>query len=218
VAHLWELGGDNIHEPKLMELPLSLKYIKTSAVIVCIDLSRPAQIIATTSLWIKHINDVVYKRLGKASSGPSIAASIRNCAYKDHIDEGKVNPCDIPMYIFANKFDVFKTMQQGEKRLSLQILRFIAHYHGAALIATSSIEPSMKESFRGILSAISFRSKTAGSTVKVSNESSIDRPFHISAGQDSFESILLGSRSERDAGIKVRHVCDVSDVMEPYLV
>lgn len=204
VAHIWELGGDNIHEPKLIELPLSQKLIRSSAVVLCVDLSNPAQIIATSSLWIKNIYDIVLKRLGKSAAGPSISASVRNPAYKDHVDENKVNPCEIPFYIFANKFDAFKTMAQGDKRFILQILRFIAHYHGATLVATSAVEPSMKESFRAVLTAINFRSFSSGSSSgKVSYETNVDRPFYISAGQDSFENILLGSRSERDSGLKV---------------
>lgn len=203
VAHIWELGGDNIHEPKLIELPLSQKLIRSSTVILCVDLSNPAQIIATSSLWIKNINEIISKRLGKTASGPSIPASVRNPSYKDHVDESKVNPCDIPFYIFANKFDTYKTMAQGDKRFILQILRFIAHYHGATLIATSSVEPSMKESFRAILTGINFRSfANSSSTGKVLYDTSVDRPFYISAGQDSFENILLGSRSERDSGFK----------------
>jgi dynein light intermediate chain 2, cytosolic len=173
-------------DPKLLELPLSAKAIRSSAIVLCVDLSRPAQLIFTTTLWLNNISKLISKRLGKDS--PSL-----NNVFKGHQDAKIVKPLELPCYIFANKFDAYKSMQQADKRLILQILRFVAHYYGASLIATSAVEPSMKEGFRNVLSAINFRTG-----LRTACDPSFDKPFYISAGQDSFASILLGS--ERDMG------------------
>lgn len=163
--------------------------IRSSAIVLCVDLSRPAQLILTSTLWLNNITKIVSKKLGKEST------SLNN-VFQGHRDANIVKPLDLPCYIFANKYDVYKSMQQADKRLLLQILRFIAHYYGATLIATSSVEPSMKEGFRNVLSAINFRSE-----LRTACDCSIEKPFHITAGHDSFADILLGS--ERDMSAKV---------------
>jgi dynein light intermediate chain 2 len=207
ISHIWEHGGgnNNIHEARLLEVPLAPQALAgpagSAAVIVCVDLTRPYQLLASTNMWINNAREVINKRLieirnnNNKSTGPGqgpgmsqINNIVKSVAYVGHVDENKVNPSlEVPIYIFANKYDLWKATPQSDKRLCLQALRFLAHYHGATLLATSSVEPSMKESLRGVLAAINFRTP-----LKPCFDASLDRPFYISPGLDSFQAILLG--------------------------
>ena len=185
VSHIWELGGEHTSEPKLLELALSSRYITTSSVVICIDLSHPQQILYSTLNWLTQIRLIITKKLNE------IKSNLRNNSYIGHIDENKVNPCEIPIYIIANKYDIFKTMTNIDKKFILQILRFISHYNGAMLLCTSGNDPSMKESSRNILSMINFHTN-----MKSTFDINLDRPFCITPGQDNFNNILLGNEKD----------------------
>lgn len=197
IANMWELGGENRNEAKLIELPICLKNIEHSTIILCVDLTKTMQILESTTHWIQHIQNIITKVIGISKK-----TLHRKVLFEGHVDETKVSPYPIPLYIFANKYDIWKTLPQAEKRLSLQILRFVAHYYGATLIATSIVEPTMKESFRGIMSNINFNG-----TIKSTYETSVNRPFFISAGMDSFEKILLGHSTNENENTTFGKVC-----------
>jgi hypothetical protein len=76
-----------------------------------------------------------------------------------------------------------------------QILRFISHYHGAYLLASSIHDTSLKESFRGIFNSIVFRAP-----IKPMHETAADKLIFVSPGQDSFEAIVQASKASKSEG------------------
>ena len=53
-------------------------------------------------------------------------------------DESKLEPIALPTVIVGTKYDIFETYEPEKKKIIARTLRFMAHYHGAALIVISS--------------------------------------------------------------------------------
>jgi len=118
VAHLWELGGD-IYEPKLLEIPLSVKALAVSSVFIVCDLSKPNNVLASLKRWISLVRDVILARLtALQEAGSAKAAELKQgCteAYGlTHPDIARVRPCEVPLYIVGNKYDTFVWKQSGD--------------------------------------------------------------------------------------------------------
>ena len=212
IAHLWELGGD-ISEPKLLEVPLTANYLSSAAVVVVCDLSKPQNCLASLLKWIVTVRAVIKQRIGDLQSTNATAATAMKenavAQYRElapEPDAARARPCEIPLYVVANKYDTFKN--NPNRRTLMQIIRFIAHFHGATVITASSADAVLKESFRSTMNAICFRTSS-----KSVYEASVDKAVQISAGRDSFESILLGTVRDGDssAGGKSRLASSESD-------
>lgn len=189
VAHLWELGGD-IYEPKLLEIPLSVKALAVSSVIIVCDLSKPNNILSSLKRWISLVRDVILARLTamQEAGNPKAAELKQGCteAYGlTHPDIARVRPCEVPLYIVGNKYDTFKSAPSADRRTLLQVMRFISHYHGATLLLSSSFE---RDSFRSLMNSACF-----GLPLKPSFEVGVDRANFVSVGRDDFVAILLGT-------------------------
>ena len=188
VSHLWELGGD-ISEPSLLDVPISLREMLSTSVVICCDLSKTQNIFASTHRWIKLIRDVVARKLKQAQNGNSALISTlkENAAkpYVDHIDRSRVKPCELPLYIVCTKYDQFKNLGFPDRRVIIQSLRFLAHYYGATLMCTSSLESGLREAVRNLVSSISFRT-----SLRQAQEVALEKPLYVSVGKDTFESIL----------------------------
>lgn len=119
------LGGD-ISEPRLLEVPLTVGNLSTSAVVICCDLSKPNNCLASLLKWIKLVRNVVDLRLKELQSTNSTAANaLKDAATsrcKNHDkDSKKINPLEISLYIVANKYDVFKTQSSADRRGLMQV-------------------------------------------------------------------------------------------------
>jgi len=92
----------------------------------------------------------------------------------------------------ATKWDALKSrsVTQADRKAIMQALRFAAHYNGASLYCTSSIDSALKDSFRSVMGSICFRT-----TLKTFKETSPDKPVYVTAGADNFEDILLGEHA-----------------------
>jgi hypothetical protein len=113
VAHIWELGGD-INEPRLLEVPLTPSALAFTSVVVVCDLSKPQNCLASVLKWVKRVQDVVSLRLRDLQSTDKPAADkLKETAekkYRGHAgaDDKRVRPCEVPLYIVANKYDKFR--------------------------------------------------------------------------------------------------------------
>lgn len=191
VAHLWELGGD-IYEPKLLDVPLSIKSIQFSSIIIVCDLSKPKNVFASLKRWVSQARDIVQRRLAALSEAGGEAAEAvarlkdrASAPYgSTHADIARVRPCEVPLCIVGNKYDSFKALSLADRRALVQVLRFVAHYHGATLLLTSAFE---REAFRSLLNAACF-----GLPTKAALDVALDKPAIVTAGKDDFTSILLG--------------------------
>jgi len=193
LVHLWELGGD-IYEPKLLEVPLSQRNLPLASVIIVCDLSKPQNVLSSLLKWLALIRELVTKRVAELAASADGAASAAAAALRDsssalftgHADSSRVRPCEIPIYIIANKLDAFRSVPSADRRALMQVIRFVAHYNGASVLATS-YTADQKESFRSYMNNVCFMTRSSSSC-----ETSADRPVNVSAGRDSFTSILIG--------------------------
>jgi hypothetical protein len=109
-------------------------------------------------------------------------------SYADHPDLRLLHMSEVPIYIIGCKYDLFKDLGSLERRTTLQILRFVAHYIGATVISTSAIDSTLRENFKAYMNCICFKTP-----LRQMSEFSSDRPVNISHGRDAYESILAGT-------------------------
>lgn len=188
VTHLWELGGD-IYEPSLLDIPLAIRTISTASVVICCDLSKPHNVFSSLLRWINLLNDIISKKRSELqTTSQNISNSMNEAAlapYVENPDKSKVKTSFVPVYIVCSKYDNFKNLDIANRRALLIVIRFIAHYYGATIISTSSMESAHKEAFRNFLTAVCFQlGVTAG--IEVAPE----KPFYVAAGADSFDKIF----------------------------
>ncbi len=199
LSHIWELGGD-ILEQKLFEIPINQRTLNYCSIVIVCDLSKPQDIVVSLNRWITLIRDVVHKRITELKViNPALVTQLKEqslLSYTDNRDISKVKPCEIPLFIVANKYDALKSLSSVEKRLIWQIIRFIAHYNGATIITTTSADMAAKEVFRGHCQSICFHSP-----LKPGLDINADKPVYVTAGKDDYESILLGSSSSNSDAI-----------------
>jgi hypothetical protein len=176
----------------LLEVPLSIRNLPSVAVVIVCDLSKPQNCLSSLLRWIQLVREIIKRRLEEVKgSNAKLVASLKDSAlnqYKETAAEGDVaraRPCEIPLYIVANKYDTFKN--NPNRRTLMQMIRFISHFHGATMITASSADAVLKESFRASMNSICFRTAS-----KAVYDASVDKPVQITAGRDSFDSILMG--------------------------
>jgi Dynein light intermediate chain (DLIC) len=118
-------GGD-ISEPKLLEVPLTVQNLPTTAVVICCDLSKPQNCLGSLLKWVKLVKNVVDHRLRDLQSTDAGAAgALREAAtlrIKDHDKDAKrLSPIEISLYIVANKYDIFKAQSSADRRCLMQV-------------------------------------------------------------------------------------------------
>ena len=164
LCHIWELGGE-VNESKLLEIPLNKTTVSTSSIIIVCDLSKPANILMSLQKWIKVTRELIKKQVTDFRAANNnikfhskiYSQSNTNSSYREHTkDSNRARPCEIPIYIVLNKYDVFKTTQANDKRALYQAARMFAHYHGAHVITASVVEPTLKDAFRSHMNYITF--------------------------------------------------------------
>lgn len=212
LAHIWELGGD-IYELGLLEIPLSASNFQNATVFIVCDLSKPQNLLESVLKWISGVREVIKKRIDELKSTNRSAVTMMKDAaaeaYAENSDRVKVRPCEIPLYIVANKWDTLKSknVSLADRRSIFQVLRFIAHYNGCNLMSTSLNDANLKEAFRSVMSITCFKTGTS----KASNDTMVDKPVQVTPGQDSFENILIGNKlSTSDSDPKVCHIINIS--------
>jgi GTPase SAR1 family protein len=192
IAHIWELGGD-IQEPALLDIPISIRNIRNLSIVICCDLSKPHNALQSVRQWVKLIRDVISRRLTDLNSSgepPFEMDESRAAQYANHPDESVVSLSKVPMYLVANKYDIFKDIGSSERRATAQILRFLCHYYGLYLVTASAMDAALREHFKAFINCVCFKTP-----VRQVSDSHFDRPLQLSPGKDSFENILLGSKS-----------------------
>ena len=189
VANLWEIGGDLV-EPKLLEIGITLTSLPTTAVIICCDLSKPHNILNSVLRGIGAVKETAGKRVAALqATNVNRLNDLRDkltAPYKDHPDANRVRPLDVPVCIVANKHDTFKSLSSSDRRAVVQVLRFVAHFFGAHLIATSSADATHRDAFRTLISSLAF-----GMPVKAACEVNPDKVVYVTRGSDSYQKIFL---------------------------
>lgn len=208
VANLWEIGGDLV-EPKLMEIGITLASLPTTAVIICCDLSKPHNILNSVLRGIGAVKETTGKRVAALqATNVNRLNEIRDklaAPYKEHPDVNRVRPLDVPVCIVANKHDTLKSLSSSDRRAVIQVLRFVAHFFGAHLIATSSTDAAHRDAFRALISSLAF-----GMPIKAACEVNPDKVVYVTRGSDSYQKIFLehgAAGAEGDAPTKSKVHC-----------
>lgn len=191
VAHVWELGG-GINELKLLTVPLTIRVLPTVSLVVCCDLSKPQNAVASLRRWIDALKEILVKGLGK-DAYKRMRENARATHYAECPDKGKVSPFPVPLYVVGTKYDHLRNMTTADRRSVLQLIRFLAHYNGGSFLCSSSTDATMRDTFKPIFGSMCF-----ASGLKNFTETTCDKPIMVSAGKDSFSSILSSTLSASD--------------------
>jgi GTPase SAR1 family protein len=209
VSHIWELGGD-IFEPKLLEIPLALKNINNASVLICLDLSKPQNLVGSLLKWLSYIKDIVNRRMNEAMEATASKVTRSDVVAAnygaEHPDKLKVNPSFIPIYVVLNKYDIFKNKATIECKMIYQVVRFICHHHGACVVTSSSQEVALRDNFRSLFNNICFAQTKNPlldtlTPVKLPYEVSADRAMYVRVGKDSFASVFNLSGDQSGVGV-----------------
>ena len=194
VAHIWELGGE-MSDPGFLQVPITLRTINDSSVVICCDLSRPQNIYSTLKYYYEHLKLIIRQDISDLQRlerdhqvTPLRQFASRPLSDGNHPDTQKVKLLEIPSHIILTKYDLFKNIPLTDRRLVYQTVRFFAHYYGASVL-TYSNDSNQKESFRGYFSSICFQMP-----LKSLYEMTPDKPLFVTHGNDTFENILLGRK------------------------
>ncbi|XP_032071957.1 cytoplasmic dynein 2 light intermediate chain 1 [Thamnophis elegans] len=198
IAHFWELGG-GISLLDLIPIPIMTVNIRTFAVVLVLDLSKPNELWPTMENLLqitrKHVDRIISK-LGQNNS--KITTEIKRKMWsnvpKDHPDRELIDPFPIPLVIIGSKYDLFHEFDSEMKKIIYKTLRFVAHYYGASLAFTSRSEALWLKT-RALINHLAFgfdRSKSM----------SVDpsKPLFIPAGMDSLSQIGPPPAADSDIG------------------
>ncbi|KAJ1432756.1 hypothetical protein B484DRAFT_447637 [Ochromonadaceae sp. CCMP2298] len=195
VANLWEIGGDLV-EPKLMEIGLTVRNLPVAAVVICIDLCKPHNVLNSLLRSISAVKEVASKRVAELqATNVNMLSEMRErsgAVYKGHADENRVRPSDVTLCVVGSKGDLFKSLPSADRRAVVQVLRFVAHFFGAHLITHSSSDSHTRDALRQLMSSLAF-----GAPVKAGCDCHPDKPLYITRGRDSFEGLLGGEEGAK---------------------
>ncbi|NWT10963.1 DC2L1 protein, partial [Vireo altiloquus] len=198
VAHFWELGGGT-SLMELIRIPITSHNIRSFAVVLVLDLSKPAELWTTMESLLQVTRNHVNKILTKLEkTNPEVAAEIKqrmwNDMQRDHPDYALIDPFPIPLVIIGSKYDIFQDFDSEKRKKISKTLRFVSHYHGASLVFTSKSEALLQKA-RGLINHLAFGyDKSKSLSVDPS------KPLFIPAGLDSMSQIGPPPVSDSELG------------------
>uniref|UniRef100_A0A8D0KK93 Cytoplasmic dynein 2 light intermediate chain 1 n=1 Tax=Salvator merianae TaxID=96440 RepID=A0A8D0KK93_SALMN len=198
IAHFWELGGGT-SLLDLIPIPITTANIRTFAVVLVLDLSKPEELWPTMESLLQvtriHVNKVIAK-LGQTN--PKVATEMkqraRNILPKDNPDRELIDPFPIPLIIIGSKYDVFHEFDSEIKKIIYKTLRFVSHYYGASLVFTSKSEALLLKT-RALINHLAFGFERSKSMLVDQN-----KPLFIPAGMDSLSQIGPPPTIDSDIG------------------
>ncbi|NXP50161.1 DC2L1 protein, partial [Heliornis fulica] len=198
VAHFWELGGGT-SLVELTQIPITSNNIRSFAVVLVLDLSKPNELWATMEKLLQvtrnHANKILTKLEKK---NPEVAAEIkqrvRNNLQRDHPDYELVDPFPIPLLIIGSKYDIFHEFDSETRKIISKTLRFVSHYYGASLVFTGKSEALLLKA-RVFINHLAF-----GYDKSKSISVDYNKPLFIPSGLDSLSQIGPPPTSSSDIG------------------
>ncbi|XP_062827455.1 cytoplasmic dynein 2 light intermediate chain 1 isoform X3 [Anolis carolinensis] len=198
IANFWELGGGT-SLMDLIPIPITTANIRTFAVVLVLDLSKPNELWPTMESLLqvtrKHVDRVITK-LGQTN--PKAATEIKqkmwNNLPKDHPDRELIDPFPIPLVVIGSKYDMFHEFDSEMKKIICKTLRFVSHYYGASLVFTSKSEALLLKT-RTLINHLAFGFDRGKSMSLDQN-----KPLFIPAGMDSLSQIGPPPAADSDIG------------------
>ncbi|KAK0410982.1 hypothetical protein QR680_005417 [Steinernema hermaphroditum] len=200
LGHFWELGGGALLS-NLLNVPLSVKNIETTSLLIILDLSKPEHLWGAMEALLKAAIRRVDEVLRETNrSNPTLhdlllqRAAQRIGSHRD-IESMRVFP--IPLALVGSKYDEFQNLDTDSRRSMTRALRFVAHYHGASLHFYSNRMENLVSRGKAILGHFAFaKSFPKGFSTDFS------KPLAVPAGSDSFEDIGLPVDSINHSAIR----------------
>ncbi|XP_052662332.1 cytoplasmic dynein 2 light intermediate chain 1 isoform X2 [Harpia harpyja] len=121
IAHFWELGGGT-SLLELIRIPISSNNIRSFAVVLVLDLSKPNELWTTMEKLLQVTRNHMNKILTKLEkTNPEVATEIKqrmwNNLQRDHPDYELLDPFPIPLVIIGSKYDIFHFTSKSEALL-----------------------------------------------------------------------------------------------------
>ncbi|VDK39247.1 unnamed protein product [Taenia asiatica] len=196
VVHLWELGG-GVKFSDLLDVIVTKNSVEKLCIVIVLDLSKPTEFWTYLTHLISSlessINNALEQRWSQANGGSRKVESNRMCRMlnADHPDRDLMAIFPVPLTIIGSKYDIFLNLNLERRAFITKSLRFVAHFHGAALFVCSSmftnaVDTSMTKKIRDYLNYLTF-----DTSIPVTSPLLEGGPLHILPGQDSFDSIGL---------------------------
>ncbi|XP_064172701.1 cytoplasmic dynein 2 light intermediate chain 1 [Anguilla rostrata] len=200
IAHFWELGGGTLLSD-LIQIPITAQNVRTLSVVLVVDLSKPNVLWGTTERLLQVARAQVDRACSSQATGESRTGkqptknSIPGTLHKDHPDRELISPFPVPLLVIGSKFDVFQDFDSEKRKAICKTLRFLAHYHGASLIFSSSKSEGLMSKTRGFVNHLAFGTDR-GKTVSTDPSKSLIIP----AGMDSLSQIGSPPATDFDIG------------------
>ncbi|KFV54435.1 Cytoplasmic dynein 2 light intermediate chain 1, partial [Tyto alba] len=188
IAHFWELGGGT-SLLELIRIPITSNNIRSFAVVLVLDLSRPNELWTTMEKLLQVTRNHVNKILTKLEkTNPEVATEIKQRIQKslqrDHPDYELIDPFPIPLVIIGSKYDIFHEFDSEMRKVISKTLRFVSHYYGASLVVS-----------RALINHLAFGCDKSKS-ISVDHS----KPLFVPAGLDSLSQIGPPPASDSDIG------------------
>ncbi|XP_033873632.3 cytoplasmic dynein 2 light intermediate chain 1 [Acipenser ruthenus] len=199
IAHFWELGGGTSLSD-LIQIPITTDNVRSLSVVVVLDLSKPSDLWLTMEKLLQVTGaqvDKVFTELVKSDTKANKETRQRGARTlpKDYPDRELIDPFPVPLLIIGSKFDIFQDFDSEKRKVICKTLRFIAHYHGASLVFTSSKTESLMSKTRSLINHLAFGTER-GKSVSLDQ----NKPLLIPAGMDSLGQIGSPPASDADIG------------------
>lgn len=198
VAHIWELGGGSSHAP-LLQVPLHAETLKSTSVMVVVDLSKPEALWVTIEKLVREVRSVVEKVMEKLPTEErnviEAAKKERLSLVKDVAESQSIEMFPLPLVFVGGKYDVYSDFESEKRKVICRTFRFLAHSHGASLVYFSDNSEILVSRIRAFMSHYIFRTNAPKNIVTDHHQ-----PLFIPFGKDSFEGIGNPPLGEGDIG------------------
>ncbi|KAJ3374896.1 Cytoplasmic dynein 2 light intermediate chain 1 [Allomyces arbusculus] len=211
VVHLWEVGGGPAGT-KIVTVPLSAATVHTTAVLLCADLTRPADLASTIELYLSVLSSRIDELLAglekrgskrpkgmrafamkKYTTAAAAAATSASTSSLDlpsktsHPDKSRLALLPIQWALVGTRYDEFRDLPSEVRKHVARLMRYYAHIYGGALVMSSDRDEPALAKTKQLLSHYAF--KTAAPKGECTD---YNRPMYVPAGSDALSAIFAG--------------------------
>jgi len=193
IANIWEFGGGipKAAIEEFLSIPLHSDRVKTSLVVIVINLASVEDVIPSLVEWLRLTRTVVMAC--SSSKGEQHPGSKRSNG--NGLSTTKTE-FPVPLLIVGNKYDSFLRIEKTKRDAITMALRSLACTNCATLVFACNHDEKAKEHYRIVSRQLFFtravptRRGSSSSEHSCTNPFSFDGPLLIWANCDSYENIV----------------------------
>jgi GTPase SAR1 family protein len=192
IANIWEFGGGipKAAIEEFLSIPLHSDRVKTSLVVIVINLAAVEDVIPSLVEWLRLTRTVVMA-CSKGEQHPGSKRSNGNSLSATKTE------FPVPLLIVGNKYDSFLRVEKTKRDAITMALRSLACINCATLVFACNHDEKAKEHYRIVSRQLFFtrvlpkrRSSSSNPEHSCTNPLSFDGPLLIWANCDSYENIV----------------------------